>query len=136
MSADLDALRVLSEAATPGPWFYTGYSAIHSKPMLKVDDEFWTDERMADGHTYDHRVGQTCPECGERPAINEKTGERFGTYWDCARHKDAHDVDPVVSWVPAQYGDTATGKHAIDAEFIAAAVNYVRASLADSSGEG
>ncbi len=33
--------------------------------------------------------------------------------------KREYDADPAICYVPAQYGDTATGRHAIDADFIA-----------------
>lgn len=35
----LDALRELSEAATPGPWFYDSYSGVHSLPVSRAYDE-------------------------------------------------------------------------------------------------
>jgi hypothetical protein len=98
--------------------------------MCQVHEDFWTDERLDDGHTYDHRVGETCPACGERPAIG-KDGTRFGTYWDCALHKDAYDADALVAHVPAQYGDTATGRHRFDAEHIASWHPAVALAVAD-----
>lgn len=107
-------IRERAEAASPSPWYYNGYSAVFSGPMVQVSDDFWSDERLDDGHSYDHRAGQICPACGERPAIGND-GKRFGTYWDCEFHKEAYDADSLVAGVPAQYGDTATGRHQKDA---------------------
>lgn len=124
---DLEALLALVEKASPAPWFYDSYSTVFSAPKVQVTEDFWTDERLSDGHTYDHRAGQVCPACGERPAYYGETsrpelrGQRFGTYWDCARSEEAMDAESAVAHVNASYGDTATGQRIADAQFIAAA---------------
>jgi hypothetical protein len=92
-----------ARAASPSPWFFDGYSTVFSGPMVKAHEDFWGAIADDDPHTYDHRLGETCPGCGERPAIYgenakpEVRGQRFGTYWDCARHSDAYKVEPWVA---------------------------------------
>ena len=120
-------LELLAEIS-PTPWSYNSYSAVFAGPQVAVDESFWTDERMNDGHTYDHRVGQICPACGERPACHPD-GTRFGTYWDCEFFRDAYEADPVVASVPAAYGDTAVGRRIKDAELIAAAPDIAQTYL-------
>lgn len=134
---DLEALSALVEKASPGPWFYDSYSTVFSSPKVQATEDFWTDERLGDGHTYDHRAGQICPACGERPAIHgdnalpEFRGKRFGTYWDCARSEEAMDAESAVAHVNASYGDTATGQRIADAQFIAAARNVIPELIAE-----
>ena len=123
----LDAAQARSDAATEGPWFYNGYAGIFSKPQAAIDEAWWTEERLNDGHTYDHRVGQTCPSCGER--WMDVGGERLRV-WDCQRSGDALDVDCHVASVPASYGDTATGVRIVNAQFIADARTDVPAMVA------
>ena len=133
---DLAAMKERAGKATEGPWFFT-YCAVQSAPKITKDDEFWSEERCNDGHTYDHRVGEICPACGERPAIYsdnakpELRGQRFGTIWDCALAPLADDIDPTVCTVKPSYGDTATGQRVLDGQFIAHARTDVPALLAE-----
>lgn len=127
---DLDKLKELMAEAMPQPWFYNGYSALFSLPMNEVHDDWWTEERFNDGHTYDSRVGETCPACGKRPVLidGKDTGR---VYWDCARSHEADDVEPVAATVPASYGDTATGTRAANARLIEEAINSLPEMIAE-----
>jgi hypothetical protein len=92
-------IRRRVEAATPGPWGWNSYSAIHSASIMQAE----TDD------TPDY------PE-GKRPGPPFFTDE--DNAW-LAQREAAYEADPLVAWVPAHYGDTATGRHAADADFIA-----------------
>lgn len=116
---DLEALEKLCEEATPGPWVFNGYSALIAAEKVVAEEAFW-DERIPDSHTYEAHVGETCPACGDRPALLPD-GTRHGTYWGCAKAGEAIDADSTVATVRPSYGDTATGQRIHDAEFIAAA---------------
>ena len=129
-SLDLDKIAARADAATEGPWDYNGYAAILSTPKILTEDEWWSEERLNDGHSYDHRVGQTCEACG--PRFTEPLGPSGNQYqiWDCARAGEALDQEALVCGVPASYGDTATGQRVKDAEFIAHAREDVPALVA------
>jgi hypothetical protein len=128
LGAVLDGLRALLAEATPGPWFYNSYNGVYSEPKCAEHEEFWTDARDADGHSYDHRPGQVCEACGPR-YFTHADGKR-GQYWDCERSKDALAVEPRVCSVPPTMGDTALGRQASDAKLIVAAVNGLPALIA------
>jgi hypothetical protein len=100
LTAEMEAaIRRRVDAATPGPWGWNSYSAIHSAPIMQAE----TDD------TPDY------PE-GKRPGPPFFTDE--DNAW-LAQREAAYEADPLVAWVPAHYGDTATGRHAADADFIA-----------------
>jgi hypothetical protein len=115
MTIDLEAITARAEKATEGPWFFTGYCAVQSTAGVQRHEDFWTDERLEDEHTYEHRVGQVCIGCGER---RNAWGEQV---WDCALAGEADDAEPTIATLKPSYGDTATGQRVLDAEFIAAA---------------
>jgi hypothetical protein len=117
---DLAELARLEAAATVGEWFFDGYCRVQSGPKIKLHDEWWTEERFADGHTYEHHAGNVCPSCGPRFM---DVGGKPAQVWDCALAGEALDVEPTVCHVTPSYGDTARGQRAADAEFIAAIRN-------------
>jgi len=89
-----------AKAANPAPWFYNGYSAILSQPMLKPHDE-WENTAFADGHSLEKR--RDCKACGK-------------DY--CELHATDYQMDPLIVSIPAQYGDTATGRRVGDGQHI------------------
>ena len=96
-AAERAKIRARADAATPGPWGYNSYSAVHSTPMVEATARLEREHEVA-GEPYDDE--------------GEPSGEwaaRFAA------------VAPAVARVPPSYGDTATGRHAADAAFIAAA---------------
>lgn len=111
MTIDTARLRALAEAATPGPWFYNGYSAIFAREVPDPIDGLTFDEwaeKLDDGHSAE-RYG-ACPACEtDRP-----TGCRYAAEW---YRRD----NGCVAGVPAAYGDTAIGQQAGNAAYIAAA---------------
>ena len=113
----LAAIEARADAATPGPWFLA-YCGIQSQPKLRTYDEFWSEERMADGHSYEHRVGHVCEACGPR-FIDAGAGRL--QVWDCVHAGEALDAEPTVAYVRASYGDTPTGQRIADGNFIDAA---------------
>lgn len=100
---DLDSIRKRVDAATPGPWGYNSYSRVDANPLIEHYDD---------------------PDTPEYPD-GKRPGRISGTFFDeadnawLAQHHAAYEADPMVAEVPAEYGDTATGRHAADAEFIA-----------------
>lgn len=97
---NLDEIEQRAAKATPGPWFWNSYSRICSAPLIQVDH---------DGPDY--------------PDV-PRPGPPFFTDEDnawLAQRQAAYAADSTVAHVPALYGDTATGRHAADATFIAAA---------------
>jgi hypothetical protein len=104
----LAELRALAENATPGPWFYNGYSGVFSSPLTQVYDDL--DD----------------PEC-EVPAHKESCGN--GPCPGCPFFEHEHEHGPLVAHVPAHHGDTAIGRHAADGAFIAEARALVPALL-------
>lgn len=114
----LQQIRERLSGISPTPWAYNSYSRIVSVPQMRVEeDEFWTEERFNDDHTYDKRIGELCPGCGDRPMLIN--GERRGTFWDCALYTEAYEADCEVASVPPHHGDTAIGRRCRDAELIA-----------------
>jgi hypothetical protein len=108
----LDEIKARLDKATPGPWGYNSYRAVFGPPALI--------QAYDDAPDY--------PE-GPRPTI----GTPEDMAW-CAQRAAAYEAEPIVASVPAHYGDTATGRHAADAEFIAHAredVPYLLALLAE-----
>lgn len=108
-AARIAEIRARLEAATPGPWGYNSYSGVFGPPDLCAAD---------DG-----------PDYPESPRPTPGSPEDRG--W-VAQRSAAYEADPRVCKVPALYGDTAIGRHAADAEFIAHAredVPYLLARL-------
>lgn len=99
LRAALDKAEAQLAQCSPGPWFFGGYAGVFSKPKVAEWDP-WLDG-IADDHSLDRGA---CPECG---------GE------SCRLAAEAYRREPVVAHTPAQYGDTATGEHAVDAQHIA-----------------
>lgn len=113
---DLDAIRKRLEATTPGPWGYNSYSKIDSAPLAMQCDNTET------------------PDYPEGPRPGRTVGHVFfddaDNAWLAQQHA-AYEADPVIAWVPAEYGDTATGRHAADAEFIGCSRTDVPALLTE-----
>ena len=125
---DVEKIRKLIEEAAPLPWFYNGYSAVFSKEMAKVHDEFWNDERFEDGHSYDRR--EKCKACGTRPVLDSDGNDTGRTYAGCARWHEADDAEAIAAYVHASYGDTATGWRAKNAKLIEEGLNALPELLA------
>lgn len=109
---DLAPIKARVDAASVGPWAYNGYSGIASVPLLHAWDA-WTDAH--EGHEFE-RTGK-CEPCGSDAGCEfaEEYYERYS--W--------------IGWVPSHHGDTATGRHAADAEFIAHAREDIPALVAE-----
>jgi hypothetical protein len=88
-------------ACNPSPWFYNGYAAIFSQPMMAPHSE-WEDRAFADGHSLERRGG--CLSCGTD---------------QCKQWATDYKRDSLIAGIAAQYGDTATGRRVADAEHIA-----------------
>jgi hypothetical protein len=108
----LAELRELAGAATPGPWFFDGYSRIAS---------------TAKGAAYDDIE---FPEC-EVPAWKTSCDEPRGSCHGCPFFEREYVLDPVVAFVRPHHGDTAVGQRVDDAEFIAAVSSDVVSALVD-----
>jgi hypothetical protein len=113
LRAAAQRLRTLAEAATPGPWTYNGYAGLASVPLLHEWDP-WTDS--VDGHALEPRG--KCDAC-----VRAEGG--------CDFAPEAYRRDPWVAYIPAQYGDTATGRHHADAQLIEAMHPSIVLALAD-----
>ena len=114
MSADLNAIKARWAAATPGPWFFNGYSGIGC-----ADNGYdaWLDERIDEGHTLYRRINaEPCEPCGTP---------------DCGYYDEDYDREPFVAHVSAHHGDTAVRRRALDAEAIAHAPEDIAALLAE-----
>jgi len=91
----LQKIREYCAKASPGPWTYNSYSAIHSTPMdEKEHDRAWEEYAAA----------------GEPKGPGDKPADPW--------RRRLYDVDTRVASVPAIAGDTASGRHACDAVFI------------------
>lgn len=109
MSDDLAPIRERLGAATPGPWFWNSYSGVFAGgPEInpRSYDEWWDAQEAA----------------GATDADFEKGGRLYA---------EDYRRDPLVAHVPAIAGDTATGRHAADADFIANAPADVAYLLAE-----
>lgn len=106
----LAEIEARAKAATPGPWYWNGYSVVFSTPLM---------ERMRNG------------DAPEYPATRRPGPPWFSpedNAWLKQQH-EAYEADSTVCSVPAEYGDTATGHHAWTAEFIERAITDVPALL-------
>lgn len=126
---DLEAIRKRVAAATRGDWGYNSYSAIFANSLIAGYDD--------------------SPDYPDGPRPGGTPGHAFfddaDNAWLAQRHA-AYEADPIVAHVPAEYGDTATGRHAADAEFISHAkrdvpallgmADRLRAELDDIKGRG
>lgn len=107
---DVEAIRARERATTPGPWFWNSYSAVLAAPFIAAWESH---EGFPDG---------------ERPGVG--SAEDFA--W--RRQRDAaYEATPAVCHVPPHYGDTATGRHAADAQFIAEARQDIPALLDENA---
>lgn len=98
----------LCQRATPGPWYYNGYSTVFSGPKLQEEFVLET-EHAAAGEPWD------------------ADGNYPEGYW---RDK-ANAAESQVANTPAAFGDTAVGRHRADAAFIAAARDALPRLLAE-----
>lgn len=92
---DDSALRAKAEKATRGPWFSNGYSSISAANKVEPYEQW----------------------------LESEDGKRFLAQAEHQRgplHDKEYELDPNVAYVPAHHGDTATGQHADDREYIAA----------------
>lgn len=118
---DVQKILERTEAASPEPWFWNSYSLIASGPLVSADED-------GIGYPEDVRPGP--------PWFNMPGGEADADWM--RRKAQAYEEDSTVAWVPAHYGDTATGRHAKDAVFIEAArtdVPNLAHSLLDARAE-
>lgn len=96
----LSEFQQLVEGATPGPWFYNSYSGVFSAPLMEqckaLEDE--------------------CAAAGWPPCDLPQDQPWYDRFYD---------TEPQVCKVPAHHGDTATGRHAANAAFIAACRDMV-----------
>lgn len=116
LTADqLAEIEKRAEATSPAPWVYNSYNGIFSGPMVQAYED-WS-QAVPEGHTLERRGD--CPVCGEwkEPRYAPSPGWGHG----CQLFDEDYRRDPEVAAVPSHHGDTATGKRAADAEFIAAA---------------
>lgn len=104
---DLDAIRRRCDAATPGPWFWNSYSGIFSTPFVQRDEAFT------------EAICET--EWGDREYRD------WPEEWQDRKSEERSDV----AHVPPHHGDTAIGRQAADADFIAHAREDVPALLAE-----
>jgi len=102
--AEIAALRARCEAATPGPWYWNSYSMVQSSPMT-VAEQALENRILAEND-------------GDPAALDDP---RYKTEW--------YQAESAVCFVPASHGDTATGRHAADAAFIAEARTDIPALL-------
>lgn len=108
-------IEQLLASITQGEWFYGSYSAICAADYVIPDDEY----PLPEGCRLGGRYGDVCAEC-ESMKLQR-----------CKNHFDYYDnAEPAVAFVPAAYGDTATGRHQADADFIAQSPAIVRELLA------
>jgi hypothetical protein len=101
-------LRALAAEATPGPWFYNGYSGVFSAPLTQVYDDL---------EDFECKVPEYKESCGDGPCSG------------CPFFEHEYRHGPLVVHVPAHHGDTAIGRHAADGAFIAEACSLIPALL-------
>lgn len=124
---ELAAIRARADAASDGPWFYNGYSAVFSSPKTRPYDAWF--DTIPEGHTVE-RYGD-CPVCGEWQVYPCGVAPSPGVGHGCKFFTEDYRRDPLVAKVPSHHGDTAVEKRAADAEFIAAARADVPALCAE-----
>ncbi len=105
---DIEAIRKRVEAATTGPWSYNSYSRVDADAMAAN----W------DNPSLDY------PDDPRPCTVTGIAFDEADNTW-LAQHHAAYEADAMVCGVPAEYGDTATGRHAADAEFIAHAITDI-----------
>ena len=99
---ELREIEARAAAATKGPWFYNSYNQVQSSPFCQAYNEF--EEKVVAERGEDH--------------LDDKDLEKD---WPV----------PRVCSVPPVSGDTAIGRHAADAEFIAHARTDAPALIAE-----
>lgn len=95
---DLEAIRARHTAATKGPWFFSGYSGVFTEDdaLIAAEDALITAWSEA-GYPKDDK------------------GRHEAQPW----RKQLYEAGTNVCWIDPEYGDTATGRHAADGDFIA-----------------
>jgi len=99
---------ICAKASQP-PW-YGGYSSVYCKMSQDESDRL---EALV----------------GERPTPISLDNPEYVAW--CQRRREAYEADPLVLSVPAEYGDTATGRHAADMEFAISARTALPLALAE-----
>lgn len=118
----LAQIRARLAAAGPFPWSYNTYSCVSAPSLFKAEEDAW--DRAPDHCDFPRR--STCQSCIDVP-LDCAPGV---TRRKCAALDDLYELDATVCVVPAIAGDTATGRHAANAEFIANAADDIRWLLA------
>jgi hypothetical protein len=105
-------LRALAAKATPGPWFFDGYSRVVSKSLAASYDEM------------------SFPDC-VIPNWKTSCAESPRSCHGCPFFEQDYRADPIVFKVQAHHGDTAIDQRVKDAEYGAAASPDVVLGLLD-----
>src|SRR4051812_15240953 len=96
------------------PWAFNSYSTIMAEPLIEAEEEVFK-RRLAVGCPGRSR-SDGCAYCGGPP---------------CGLWNEIYEAHSAVAWVPPDYGDTATGRHAHDAIFIEQAPADIDALIAE-----
>lgn len=111
--AAADLLDKRANEASPGPWYYNGYSYVGSGPKSAP----YNDWDFGD-HTLE-REG-LCEECGQwREPIGCLPTWTWPRGHGCKLFDTDYDMDSEVVHVRSHHGDTAVRQRAADAEWIA-----------------
>jgi hypothetical protein len=111
--AAADLLDKRASEASPGPWFYNGYSYVGSGPKSAA----YNDWEFGD-HTLE-REG-LCELCGQwREPIACLPDWKWPRGHGCKLFDVDYDMDSEVVTVRSHHGDTAVRQRAADAEWIA-----------------
>jgi hypothetical protein len=94
----LEHLETLLTEISPAPWFSNGYSGTYCPDINDAYEEF---SKLP----IPPRVSPPCDNVEGYWAFNEWKAKEYA-------------LDTTVCWVPAEYGDTATGKHISNSCFI------------------
>lgn len=105
----------LAETASPGPWFGNSYSAVFSGPLNRTYDA-WVEPLVRIGHELE-RYGH-CEPCGDWKPSHLAPSPSLGH--GCRYFDEEYERDPNVLHVPSHHGDTSTGRHRADCDFIEA----------------
>lgn len=110
------ALRKLLEEITPAPWFWNSYSMIQAASLIEAWENAPEFQRSS---TRPYSIYQQTNGAEGTPAFSPEDNA-----W-LEQQRLAYEADCEVASVPAHYGDTATGRHAADAQFIETARSAV-----------
>lgn len=109
-----DRIREALHGISPQPWSWNSYSHVASGPLIFAEDDYL--ESLPESCEGEQRCASCDPD---------------GKHHYCPRWAETYDKDASVCFVPASHGDTATGRHATDARFIAAAPSLLAEALTE-----